>query len=86
MNNVYLIQSESCGPMGTADAILITVGSFNILENWCTVNFILIDSVNKRNVAQGWRRLEGTDYANWGQDNTYVKTWLFTELGLSDRT
>jgi hypothetical protein len=28
--------------------------------------------------------MSGTDYQNWGQDNTYVKNWLFTELGLSN--
>jgi hypothetical protein len=84
MNNVYQIQPASCGPLGTADYIQITIGSFNLLDTWCTVNYTLIDSVNKKNVAQGWKRLEGTDYANWGQDNTYVKTWLFTQLGLSD--
>jgi len=82
--NTYPIQPASCGPLGTADSIVITVGSFNLLETSCTVNFALIDSANKRNIAQGWRKMEGTDYANWGQDNAYVKNWLFTQLGLSD--
>lgn len=84
MSTTYDIQSENCGPLGTADKILIEVSSFNLLASECTVNFALIDSSNKRTIATGWRKMEGADYDGWGQDNTYVKTWLFTQLGLSD--
>jgi hypothetical protein len=84
MVNTYDIQSTSCGPLGTADKILITVSGFNLLESECTVNFTLINSENRKTIANGWRKMSGTDYQNWGQDNTYVKNWLFTELGLSN--
>jgi hypothetical protein len=84
MNNTYPIQETNCGPLGNADYILIVVGSFNILETSCTVSYTLIDSANKKNIGQGWRTMEGIDFANWGQDNAYVKNWLFSQLGLSD--
>ena len=83
MQNTYNIQSANCGPLGTADKILITVGSFNILEDKCTVNYTLIDSVNKKSIAQGFKIMGGTDYTNWGQDNTYVRNWLFSQLNLT---
>jgi hypothetical protein len=53
MQNTYNIQSTNCGPLGIADKILITVGSFNLLEDKCTINYTLIDSVNNIRVAQG---------------------------------
>ena len=82
MQNTYNLQSTDCGPLGTADKILITVGGFNLLEDKCTINYTLIDSVNNIKVAQGYKIMGGTDYDNWGQDNTYVKNWLFSQLGL----
>jgi len=83
MNNTYNIQSTSCGPLGTADKILIEVGGFNILDTQCTVNYALIDSANKLTIARGYKIMSGTDYENWGQDNTYVKTWLLNQLGIT---
>lgn len=84
MNNVYTIETVSCGPLGDADKILIEVSGFNLLSSGCTVNFVLINSTYSKNIATGWRKLEGVDFQNWGQDNTYVKNWLFNELNLSD--
>ena len=83
MNTTYDIQSTNCGPLGTADKILIEVGGFNLLSDRCPVNYVLIDSPNKKTVARGVEILEGTDYQNWGQDNSYVKTWLLNKLGIS---
>jgi hypothetical protein len=83
MNNTHNIQSTSCGPLGTADKILIEVGGFNILDTQCTVNYALIDSTNKLTIARGYKIMSGTDYENWGQDNTYVKNWLLNLLGIT---
>lgn len=83
MNNTYDIQSTNCGPLGTADKILIEVGGFNLLDDKCAVNYVLIDSANKKSIHRGFEVLDGTDYQNWGQDNTYVKTWLLNKLGIN---
>lgn len=83
MNNTYDIQSTNCGPLGTADKILIEVGGFNLLDDKCAVNYVLIDSANKKSIHRGVEVLDGTDYQNWGQDNTYVKNWLLNKLGIS---
>jgi hypothetical protein len=83
MNTTYDIQPTNCGPLGTADKIRIVVTGFNILDDKCTVSYSLIDSTNKRVVADGFRIMEGNDYANWGSDNTYVKNWLLNLLGIT---
>jgi len=81
--NTYDIQSTNCGPLGTADKILIEVGGFNLLSDKCTVNYALINSTDKKTIARGFEILDGTDYQNWGQDNTYVKNWLLNKLGIT---
>ena len=83
MNTTYDIQPTNCGPLGTADKIRIVVTGFNILDDKCTVSYSLIDSINKRVVADGFKIMEGNDYANWGSDNTYVKNWLLNLLGIT---
>jgi hypothetical protein len=81
--NTYDIQSTNCGPLGTADKILIEVGGFNLLSDKCVVNYALINSTDKKTIARGVEILDGTDYQNWGQDNTYVKNWLLNKLGIT---
>ena len=83
MNTTYDIQPTNCGPLGTADKIRIVVTGFNILDDKCTVSYSLIDTINQRVIADGFRIMEGNDYANWGSDNTYVKNWLLNLLGIT---
>jgi|688.fasta_scaffold567740_2 hypothetical protein len=84
MSSLYQIQNTSCGPLGTANGISISVNNFNILDSECVVSYTLLDTNNKKRIGDGFLRMTGSTYDNWGQDNTYVKNFVFTQLNLVD--
>jgi len=84
MNDTYSIELTDCGPLGSADRILIFISGFNILDKECIVNYSLINSQTRIKIGQGWKKLEGSDYDNWGHDNTYIKDWLLNQLNITE--
>lgn len=83
MNNAIPIQSINCGPLGTASNILIDIVQMNIMADNCTVQVrFLTGSYSTIGATQ--LKMSGTTYSDWGQDNAYVKNWVFGELNLQN--
>lgn len=83
MNNAIPIQSINCGPLGTTSNILIDIVQMNIMSDNCTVQVrFLTEGYSTIGATQ--LKMTGVTYSNWGQDNTYVKNWVFDELNLQN--
>lgn len=75
------IKESNCGVLGIATQIEIKILPFATTDVSCGTYYRLADADGK-SMAEGNIALTEEEFANWGEDNSYVEDIVLDKLGL----
>lgn len=79
MENWIDIEPVSYGVLGEAVKLSVSIGYHQAFSSECVLSFVTASEDGKQ-LHQGSVKLEGEDYAAWGDDNMYLVEYVCSKL------